>query len=762
MLTMPLRAVGRSIPKRDAFEKVCGAARYTGDLSLPGMLYARFLRSPYAHARIVRIDTTAALELRGVRAVMTHENSPTTRYSDTTSDQLSLLPGEPILDQRLFDSTVRYVGEPVAAVAADDLETVLEALELIDVEYEPLPAVFDAQEALASDAPRMHENAAGNIAARLAFSRGDVEAGLEAADCLIEQTFTTSRQKHVQMEPTACLAHWAVGDRVSVWSPTQTPHLVKQKLASLFELPQSSVRVVNPHIGGAFGNTLGFTLEPHAVALSRAVRRPVKLDETREEMFVAHSSRHPMVITLAAGFRRDGQLLALRARLLANTGAYATEGPDVVGACSSQLFRLYPCANRSFEGLTVYTNAPVAGGFRGYGGPQAAFAMEQVMDMAAERLGLDPLELRLRISAHKGGVDGSFGRPILSCGLPECFALGSDAVSWEPVRASSQRTGRRRRGVGMASVMWVSGTACLPSTLDSSAATLTVHQDASMTVQCAACDMGTGARTTLAQVAADELGVPVEQVRLGAVDTDMTPFETGAHASRTLFAAGNATRIAAADARAQILSFAATRLEVAAQDLRIDRGVIRVEGVPEKTVGLSTIVNAAYRKGHHFLGRGESQQVNEPPFGAQFVEVEVDTDTGVVRVLRVVAAHDVGRAINPKIVEGQIEGAIAQGLGFAMIEDLPLDPETGAARTLTLADYRIPTVEWMPEITVILVEDPAPGGPFGAKGCGEMGLGPTAAAIANAIYNATGVRLTELPMTPERVLAALRTRQAAV
>jgi xanthine dehydrogenase molybdenum-binding subunit len=756
---MPQRAVGRRVAKRDALEKVTGAARYTGDLTLPGMVYARFLRSPYAHARVTRVDTSQAEALPGVLAVLTHLNTPKTKYSDTKTDQLNLLPHPSNLDQVLFDAKVRYAGEPVAAVAALDRETVERALELIEVEYEQLPAVYEPLAALAPDAPSIHDHVHHNTAGYLPLSFGDVESGFAQADIVVQETFTTSRQKHIQMEPTACLAHWDESGKISVWTPTQTPHLNKQKLASLFEVPQNRVRVVNPHIGGAFGATLGFTLEPHAVALSRAAGRPVLLEVSREEMFASNSSRHPMVITLEAGFTREGQPTAIKVRLVANTGAYATEGPDVVGATTGHFFRLYPCFNIAFEGITVYTNAPPAGGFRGYGGPQAVFAMESVIDVAAERLGLDPLEMRRRISNTKGGFDGVMQRPILSCGLDECLDRGAAAVGWSDRRRHArpaEPASQPRRGMGMASTMWVSGTACLVSTLDSSAAMITMNEDGSATILCAACDMGTGARTALSQVVADELGLPVERVHIGAVDTELTPFESGAHASRTLYAAGNASRLAAADVREQVLAFAAAQLEVDLADLEIDDGHIRVAGVPEKSTTVQAVAHAAYLKGIQFMGRANSPQTNEPPFGAQFAEVEVDTETGIVRVLKLVAAHDVGKAINPTIVEGQLEGALAQGLGFAFMEHLPLDPDTGSPTMATLSDYRIPTAEWMPELELIVVEDPGPTGPFGAKGCGEMGLAPTAAAIANAIFDATGVRMRDLPMTPERVLAALR------
>ena len=755
-----MTAVGRSLPKRDAFEKVTGTARYTADLRLPGMLYARFLRSPHPHARITNIDTRAAQALPGIHAILTHANTIKKRYSDGKSDQLGLLPHPHNLDQVLFDDKVRYVGEAVAVAAGVDPRTVQHALELIDVEYELLPAVFDALQALEPNAPRIHDHVQHNTASHLPVSVGDVETAMRDAYVVVEHAVSTSRQKQAQIERTACLAHWDESGRVNVWSPTQTPHLVKQKLAVLFDLPQSCVRVVNPHIGGSFGATMGFTLEPHAVALSRATGRPVLLELSREEMFSNNSSRHPMYISLAMGFARDGHPVAMKVREIANTGAYASEGPDVVAATTAHFLRLYPCPNVMFEGTSVYTNAPPAGGFRGYGGPQAGFAIEQVIDIAAERLQLDPVELRRRICIRKGSVDPLFHLPVRSCGLPECFDRGSERIDWLRRSSMPVANGRWRRGLGMAAVMWVSGTACLPSTLDTSVATVMLLEDGSAMLHCAACDMGTGARTTLVQVAADELGLPFERVQIGPVDTDVTPFEVGAHGSRTLFAAGNAARLAARDVCDQLLAAAAAQLEVAIADLTLENSIISVRGTRDRSLSVAAVVNAAYRRGHQFIGRGESPQVNEPPFGAQFAEVEVDTETGLVRVLRLVAAHDVGRAINPRIVEGQVEGALAQGLGFALLEDMPLDAESGSPQTLTFADYRIPTVSWMPPLEVILVEDPSPSGPFGAKGAGEMGLGPTAAAIANAIHNATGVRMSEVPMSPQRVLAALNAARA--
>jgi putative selenate reductase molybdopterin-binding subunit len=755
----PRPAVGRRLAKPDALEKVTGAADYVADLAVPGALHARLLRSMYPHARIVRLDATRAEAHPGVVAVLSVHNTTRQLYTDSDNDVLALA-AEPIRDQVLFDEHVRYVGQPIAAVAATTDAAALEALALIDVEYDELPAVYTPDEALADGAPQLHAHAPGNVAARIAVERGDVDAGFAAADVVVSGTFRTSRQKHAQLEPHGCLAAYDASGKLTVWTPTQTPHPVRMKLAALFGLPESAVRVVNPHIGGAFGGGLGFVLEPYCAALAIATRRPVRLVLSRDEDFIGTSARHPMEMQVLAGFHADGTPAALEVRTVSNSGAYATQGRDVLGAHSGHFQRLYPFPAVRFEGLLVYTNASVAGAFRGYGGPQAYFALEQVLDETAERLGRDPLDFRLQLAVPPGAVDARNGRLIASHGLAECVARARAAIGWERRGQGREARGPLRRGLGGALVMWSSGTGCTPHTLDSSAAELRLNADGTAHLVTGVCDMGTGAKTALCQIAADTLGVPVETVAVSATDTDATPFDVGAHASRTLYVAGAAVQAAARDARQQLLTYAATLAEADAADLDLRGGVVEARGVPARPLALAEVTRHAYLHARQFIGTGHFSATNDPPFGAQLAEVEVDVESGVVRVVKVVAAHDVGRAINPTIVEGQIEGALQQGIGWALYEDFPIDPATGVPLATTFASYRMPGTTSMPAVETILVEAPGAAGPYGAKGVGEPGLVPTAAAIANAIYDAIGVRLRELPMTPERVLRALRAARA--
>jgi xanthine dehydrogenase molybdenum-binding subunit len=751
-----MSVVGQSVPRLDAVPKVVGSARYTVDVALPGMLVTRFVRSPYPHASVVKIDVDSARRVPGVVHILTRDNSSRRFYTDNGTSRLNLMPRPAVEDQRLFDDVVRYAGEPVALVAADSVEAAEAAAELVEVEYEALDAVFEPFAAMADHAPQIHPFATGNRASYLPMQTGDIEAGFAEAAVVVEHTFQTSRQKHCQMEPHGCVASYE-DERLTIWSPTQAAHLVKQQLAELFDLPHHRVRVINPHIGGGFGSTVGFVVEAWACAMALTTRRPVRVVLSREEDFAATSFRHPMHITFRAGFAADGRPTAMDARFVSDTGAYATCGPGVMGALAHVLYRLYPCANTRLEGITVYTNTPPAGGFRGYGGPQAFFALEQIIDMAAERLGLDSVELRKRISIRPGDIDPTLRTPLATSALQACLDHGAERIGWYAGSLVSRATGTLRRGKGVGAVMWISGTGCMASPLDAAGAIVAIERDGSAILTSGACDCGTGAKTSLVQIVADELGLPYHQVAFGPSDTASTPFESGAHASRTLYGSGLAAQLAAADVRRQVLDQAAQMLETSPADLLIEDGEVRVRGVPERRVTVAAVADNAYRHARQFIGTGQTPEVNDPPFAAQFVEVEVDTETGVVRVLRVVSAHDIGTAINPAVVEGQIEGSIQQGVGYALTENLPIDMETGSVLATTFADYRMLTTETMPEIEIVLVEDaPAANGPFGAKGIGEPGLISTAAAIANAVYDAIGVRITELPITPERVLEALR------
>ncbi len=729
------------------------------DLELPRMLHARLVRSPYAHARVARVDASAALALPGVSCVLSSQDVgrhfPTLRSFSTLGER-ELGKAEQPGDMRLFDSRVRYAGEPVAAVVAETDALAREAARLVEVEYEPLPAVLDPEAALEQGAPLVHDEAPGNLAVRVTQRRGNVEAALDAATLVLEQRFVTPRQKQAQLEPTGCVAEVDGNGKLTVWSPNHAPHRIRNALASIFGLPQSKVRVVTPLIGGTFGKGDALTAEPYGAALALATGRPIKLRFSRQEDFVGTDARHPTTTMLTVGFRPDGTLAAVRARCLVDAGAYMSHSAGIAAVLVRQLLAPYRIEHADVEALVAFTHTPVTGAFRGYGGPQACLPLEHMIDLSARELGVDPLAVRERMRIRAGDDWRGLG-PIVSDGFGECLERGAEAIGWHEKRARVPAAiGRRRQGVGMACSSWGSGISGRPGVVDYSGAVVRVNTDGTLLLATAGCDLGTGLRTALAQICAEEFGVPLEAVHVSETDTDVTPHDSGAHASRSLYRNGQAVQAAAAAARRQVLEYAALKLEAAAADLELREGRVIVRGAPERGTDLGPLARQALQENREFTGYGSTQVANAPTFVAQFAEVEVDTESGQVRVLRLVTAQDVGRAINPLVVVGQIQGAAQQGLGYALSEDLVIDRETGSVLNGTYMDYRVLTSLDAPTSEVILVERPDPSGPFGAKGAGEPAIIPTAAAVANAVLHATGASLTELPMTPERVLAALR------
>jgi xanthine dehydrogenase molybdenum-binding subunit len=751
-----LRAVGRRVPKIDAPAKVTGRTRFVDDLILPGMLYARLHRSVEAHAEVVGVDGRAALELPGAVAVLSSDNlaerlGPLSPFDPGCHDferpePFAREPG----DARLFGGVVRYVGEPVAAVAATSDAAARQGAGLLEVSYRGLPAVFDPELAVAEGAPVLHADAPGNLAARVELRSGDVDAALRGAAAVVERRLETSKQKQAQLEPTCCVAEPTPGGGVTVWAPAQSPHRARHTLAHLFGLRLSQVRVVPPAIGGAFGKGDALTAEPYAVALALHTGRPVKLRFTRADDFVGTESRHPATVRLTAGFAPDGRMVALRAHAVMDAGAYRSHSPRIAAILAKQLVIPYALADYDVRVDVVFTNTPVSGAFRGYGGPQAAFPLEQVVDLGAGAVGVDPADARVAmLQAAEAAEAGS------RSGLLECIQLGREAIGWDAPRRREPAGERLRRGLGMAAVTWKSGVADKPGALDHSGASVLVNDDGSIDVLSAACDLGTGVSTTLAQIAADAVGLPLEAVRVSAPDTATTPFDSGAFASRSLYRNGQAVQRAATQARDKILAYAGELLEAAPADLELADGRVAVRGAPRRGIALPELLLKALFEGRDLHGHGQAPPVAAPTAAAQFAEVEVDTETGQVRVVRLVAVQDVGRAINPTIVEGQIQGGAHQGLGYALSEALVVDQSTGAALTGSFMDYRLLTVADGPLVEAIMVEHPDPTGPFGAKGVGEPSIIITAPAIANAIRDATGVTVTRLPMTPEVVHRAI-------
>ena len=753
-----LRIVGQRLPRAEASQKVTGDVRYVADLARPGMLHGVLVRSQVPAGRVRGVDASAALAAAGVVAVISSANlaerfpdlpsfDPACKGLDRPADR-RVLPG----DVRLFDERVRFVGEPIALIVAETERAAREAVGLVEIDIESLPAVLDIDAARASGAPLVHDDAPGNVLTRLDRGTGDVDAAFADAALVIERTFTTARQKQAQLEPTGGIAEWDADGRLTVWSPCQAPHRARFTLAGLFGLPLTDVRVIVPTIGGAFGKGDALTVEPYAAVAAAWTGRPVRIVLTRSEDFVGTEARHATRTTLAAAFRPDGTIAGLRGRTLIDGGAYVTHSPAITGVLLTQLVGSYRIDAADVQAEVLFTNTPVAGAFRGYGGPQAAFPLETLIDRGCRQLGADPLEARDRMRLRRDDLWGPLQVPLQTDISGDVLRRGAEAIGWAERRAIAP-TGPLRRGVGMAAVVWKSGV--YGKGTDVSGATIEVLHDGSVRLASGATDLGTGIRTTLVQICAEVLSLPMDAIRLAPSDTDLTPFDMGAFASRSLYRAGQAVLAASEAARAVILAHAATRLEIAAADLDLIDGRIVARGVPGRSIALADLARDVVRDGGRIRGEGDAPRTNAPTFSAQFADVEVDLESGVVRVLRIVAVADVGRAINPAIVEGQIQGAAHQGLGYALSEGLVLDPETGTLLNGSFMDYWLLTSADSPTIDVILLEEPDPTGPFGAKGIAEPGIVVTAPAIANAILHATGAELTDLPMTPERVLAAL-------
>ncbi len=766
--------IGKPTPQLDAYDKVTGGKGFTVNVRLPGMLHAKLLRSPYPHARILHVDTSEAERLPGVKAVLVPSEAPKIKFHPVyfaPSTALSM-----VRDMLILSDTVRFAGEPVAAVAATRPEIAEEALERIHVEYEQLPAVFDPEEAMKPGAPQIHEHAPHNIALNPSFSFGDLEKGFAEADFTFENTYQTQRVHTCYMEPRVCVVDSDARGNLTVWSSTQHLFGLREKLAFALGIPVGKVKVVKPpYIGGGFGGKLdmGF-IEPICALLSLKTGRPVRAEQTRYEDFIT-TARNPIKMHLKTGVKKDGTLTARYASSLLDTGSHATHGAVVLMVHGFYGFLLpYRCPNQKWEGRSVYTNNMIGGGFRGYGAPQAAFAVESQIDEICDALKLDPIEFRLK-NAHQEGEPHPFEPSfrLSTYRLADCLQQGAAKIGWSE-RRSNRPAGTKRRGIGLAcQALWVSGCVGFPDIYEHSGAVLKLNVDGSVDLSTATIDLGCGQNTVLAQIAAEELGVAVEDVRITYADTETVPFDAPSHASRVTYASGNAVRAAAASAKKRLLAVAAPMLQAAPEELETWQGRVRVHGSPERSIPISDVVKQAEspyiqmvpdgmrktsldEKGT-IMGMASLAPASNPsPATAEFVEVEVDTETGQVKVLRVVFAHDIGRVINPAGAEGQVEGGFQQGLGYALMEDLVFDHSNGACLAADFLNYKIPTaVEMPPKIESVFVESNEPTGPFGAKSLAESCLIVPAPAIANAIYDAVGVRVRDLPITPEKILAGL-------
>lgn len=751
--------IGQRVPKRDAPAKVSGRATYGHDLVRPRMLYGKIVRSPHAHARVVSIDTRRAEKIQGVRAVLTAHDVPGQPFG-FGSDNF-LLKGDRVL----------HVGDEVAAIAATDPFIAQEAAVQLGIEYAPLPAVFAPDEAMLPNAPLLHPNRGTNLFRQQTYTHGDPDRAFREADVTVEDEFELGCVANMPLEPSFCLAEWEANGDLTVYSTTQIPYLLQRDIAGALGIAAGRVRVIQPAIGGSFGRGLDmYPFEPLAALLAQKTGCPVRIAFDRREEFLAAPVRQPMRVKIRSAAKRDGTLWVRDAHAVLNIGAYASWGAQTVLVMAETVGSLYDVPHARFTADLVYTNSPVTGAMRGFGNPQSTFFVEVQMDRLAEALHMDPLEFRLQ-NANRPNSTTPQGLKITSCGMRECLEIAGALVD-APDGAQAQNSQIKNRelagGIGFASTMNVGGGARIYRS-DGCGAIVKVDDFGCVTVITGASEIGQGMDVVLTQIVAETLGVTLEAVRVVNGDTALGMWDVGVHASRTTFIAGNAARLAALEARTQILETAAKQMHLAADELDAREGSVYSKSNPEVRVPLDKIVRARHFRGggEPVIGRGWYDPPNEMAdeqlrgnlsaaysFGAHAIQVQVDRETGRVQVLRVGAAHDVGRALNPMLIEGQIEGGIHMGIGYALSEQLFV--ENGRVTNDSLREYGIPTALDMPRIDIRLVETNDPEGPFGAKGVGELGVTPVAAAVANAVYDAVGVRINSLPITPEKVLRALK------
>jgi putative selenate reductase molybdopterin-binding subunit len=767
-----MAVVGQPEVKVDAIKLVKGNPAFTDDVDLSGMLIAKVLYSPHAHARIVSIDDSAARALPGVHAVLHHGNVARVRYASGGQSYPNPLP----YDQVSFDNKVRYVGDRVAAVAAETEEIALAAIDLIDVTYDVLPAVFDENDAIVDGAPVIHDepdmegaaDAAHNLVHHLQADTGNIEDGIAVADRVFVQMFRVHQVQQTPIETHIAISAWDSDERLVITSSTQVPFHVRRMVAPLLGIPVKQIRIIKPRIGGGFGVKQEMLIEDIVGHLTIVTDKPVRLELTREEEFVSSRTRHPQTITYRTGVDADGKLTAQEMTIVANTGPYGTHGLTVQMVTGLRGLSSYNCPVKKFDCKVAYTNIPVPGAYRGYGAPQALFALEAHMEDIADALGMDSIEFRrlnwtqvgdpLDIAQQlgEGDQDASVMPIVTSCGLEEAVAQGQRAIGWDKRTDPSWRTPADRphirRGIGFAMAMH--GTA-IPG-LDMGGASIKINDDGSFNLLVGATDLGTGSDTVLAQMAAEVVGVSTDDIVIYSSDTDMTPFDTGAYASSTTYISGMAVKRAAEQVRDQIIERAALTLKIDEDGIELhDNAAWAPDGrsVTLETIALSTL----HQEGQHQIMANASYVSPEspPPYAAQFVEVEVDIETGQVTVTDLVMAVDCGVPINPLTSVGQVEGGMVQALGYGHCEEMAYD-EDGRMVNASFGPYKIYRSDEMPRLEAILVQTMEPSGPFGAKAIAEIPKDGVAPAMRNAIANATGVRINNIPFTPERVWRALQ------
>lgn len=765
--------VGKRILRKDGPDKVTGKAIYTVDIQLKGQLVGRILRSPHAHARILDIDISLALGVPGVKAVITGKDTLGIKHGFVET------PRYPADQYPLAMDKVRFIGEEVAAVAATDVYAADKALSLIKVTYEPLPAVFDPEEAMIPGAPEIHPSHPKvkedlvNIGGKTTSGWGDVEAGFREADYVREDRFESHLRTHGFLEPHATVASFEADGKLNVWTSSQGPFIKRAKLAKTLGLPQSSVRVKKAYVGGAFGGKIDlYTHEFCAALLSMKTSRPVEIIATREEIFTAYRHGQPMIVTVKTGVKKDGTIVAQEFETINNSGGYRGSGVVVIFLVWGFAMAPYRIPNMKYKGYSVYTNNPIRSPQRGHGAPQMRFAVESQLDMIAAELGISPIDIRLK-NARISGEMLPNGDNVHNCGLKDCILDIAKHTNFTAKFGISrtEKQGRYRKGIGIGVSAYFGGSLIYPN---SSSVIVKMNDDGSVSLLTGSLDIGQGSETILCQIVAEELKIPIEEVQVFAADTETTPVDIGVWISGNAYVTGNAAREAAGDVRRKLMTIAAEELNADIENLTFQNKRVYISGQPERSLSYEKLMALSIQKhrGDSVIGNGHWRTMRDVPthpslattkgrwtenyaFDAQTAEVEVDTETGNIRLLKAVTAHDCGFPINPLQVEGQIDGQVSMALGHAFMEEIMM--EKGRTLNPSWLDYRMPSICNIAdsEHIDVITERYQVGKPYRTKEVGEGYVSAILAAIANAIYDAVGVRLFSTPFTPEKILKGL-------
>ncbi len=751
-------AVGKSVQRVDGVAKVTGKARYTDDFTLPGMREAKYLRSTIAHGKVTRIDTSKAKALPGVDGVFTFRDIPNIKFA-TAGHPFSMDPSHmDVADRMLLTDYVRFEGDEIAVVVAENELVANKALSLIEVEYEAQKPLIRPEDILAEDASEIHRKTQ-NVVKEHAFEAGQsMNQARAECDHHVEADFKTQIQQHCHLENHTAYAYMDDLDYIVIVSSTQIPHIVRRVVGEALEFPLSRIRVIKPYVGGGFGNKQDVILEPMAAFLTMKLGGiPVRLKLDREECMIGTRVRHPFKVNIKAGLQKDGTVKYIDFDALSNTGAYASHGHSIASSAAAKAYYMYPRTAYKCRAKTIYSNIPSAGAFRGYGSPQITYAVDCIMENAARTIKMDSVEFRIKNAAKPGDINQISKRPILTCGLIDCLKKGRKLIAWNEKRSKimSPQTGPIRRGLGVAAFSYLSGT--YPVCVEMAGARLILNQDGTVNLQIGATEIGQGSDTAFAQMVAQTTGIPFSEVHVVSIqDTDVTPFDTGAYASRQTYVTGQAVMRTAQELKEKILAHVNLITGMPQHELDIVEGnVVTAEAQTQIIMSVRDVANDAYydknRGGQITAEVSHKTRTNAPSYGCTFVDLEVDISMCKVTINEIYNIHDCGTVINPLNAEGQVHGGMAMGIGSALFEDLMIDPDSGRIYNNNLLDYKVPTIMDIPDLDAAFVETYEPTHPYGAKSLGEPPVLSPAPAIRNAILDATGIVINELPLNPKMI-----------